>query len=73
MSVTAHRIEATVPPGGTLTLTDLPFPPGQAVEVIVLARQTESLSAPTYPLRGLPVEYIDPTEPVAAEDWEAAK
>ena len=22
-----------------------------------------------YPLRGLPFTYIDPTEPVAAEDW----
>ena len=24
-----------------------------------------------YPLRGLPFTYIDPTEPVAVEDWEA--
>ena len=23
-----------------------------------------------YPLRGLPIQYIDPTEPVALEDWE---
>lgn len=23
-----------------------------------------------YPLRGLPFTYIDPTEPVAVEDWE---
>jgi len=25
-----------------------------------------------YPLRGLPVEYIDPLEPVALSDWELA-
>ena len=24
-----------------------------------------------YPLRGLPFTYIDPTEPVATDDWEA--
>ncbi len=24
-----------------------------------------------YPLRGLPFTYIDPTEPVAIDDWEA--
>ncbi len=24
-----------------------------------------------YPLRGLPFTYIDPTEPVALDDWEA--
>ncbi len=26
-----------------------------------------------YPLRGLPVQYIDPLEPVALDDWEALK
>ena len=25
------------------------------------------------PFRGMPVTYVDPTEPVAAEDWEAAR
>lgn len=24
-----------------------------------------------YPLRGLPFSYIDPTKPVAVDDWEA--
>ena len=23
-----------------------------------------------YPLRGLPIQYIDPTEPVALSDWD---
>lgn len=25
------------------------------------------------PFRGMPVSYVEPTEPVAAEDWEAAR
>lgn len=70
MTLSARRIEATTSPNGTLTLSELP--PGQAVEVIVLVRQPEP-AGPTYPLRGRPVEYLDPTEPVAAEDWEALK
>ncbi len=73
MSLTAHRIETTVPPSGTLTLTGLPLPPGLPVEVIVLVRQPDRVPAPTFPLRGLPAEYLDPTEPVAADDWEAAQ
>ena len=33
----AHRLEATVPPSGKLQLTQLPFQPGEAVEIIILA------------------------------------
>lgn len=25
------------------------------------------------PFRGMPVSYVEPTDPVAAEDWEAAR
>jgi hypothetical protein len=25
------------------------------------------------PFKGMPVLYVDPTEPVAADDWEAAR
>lgn len=68
MSLTAHRIETAMPAAGPLTLPDLPLPPGQPVEVIVLVRDP----APTFPLRGLPVRYADPAEPVAADEWDAA-
>ena len=27
----------------------------------------------TYPLRGVPVEYLDPAEPVAESDWSALR
>ena len=70
MTLTAHRIETVVPPDGTLTLNGLPFRAGQPVEVIVLPKPAE---APTYPLRGLPVRYDRPTEPVDADEWDAAK
>ena len=66
----AHRVEATLESDGKLTLSELPFQAGDTVEVIILARTTES-NGQRYPLRGKPVEYREPTEPVAQDDWES--
>ncbi len=74
----AHRIETILTENGTLTLRDLPFQKGDAIEVIILERRSLRQSeAPTshsesnpYPLRGKVIRYDDPTEPVALEDWE---
>jgi hypothetical protein len=68
----AHRLEATLEQDGELTLNDLPFQAGDAVEVIILARAAESNGQKRYPLRGQPVRFNDPTAPVADDDWEAA-
>ena len=76
----AHHVETVLTENGTLTLRDLPFQAGDAVEVIILERhKLQPSEAPTspsdsnpYPLRGKqPYYYDDPTEPVALEDWEA--
>lgn len=64
----AHRVEATLNQEGALVLTDLPFHAGEAVEVIVLPRSNVIKS---YPLRGKPVVYTEPLEPVAQNDWDA--
>jgi hypothetical protein len=67
----AHRIETTLQNDGTLTLENLPFQAGQAVEVIILPQPRGAIGQNPYPLRGTPVRYDRPTEPVAEEDWEA--
>jgi hypothetical protein len=67
----AHRVEATLESDGKLTLSELPFQAGDTVEVIILARATKSNGRHQYPLRGKPVEYREPTEPVAQDDWES--
>lgn len=69
----AYRVETTVQQDGTLTLSNLPLQAGEAVEVIILVRPSVSLRQSRYPLRGTPITYIDPTEPVAQADWEAAR
>lgn len=69
--VTAHRVAMTLQQDGTLTLERLPFRAGQAVDVIVLPHTEAKQPANPYPLRGTAVQYENPTEPVALEDWEA--
>ncbi len=67
----AHRVETTLTQNGTLTLEDLPFQAGEAVEVIVQTNHSPVPNQNRYPLRGTPVYYPDPTDPVAEQDWEA--
>ena len=67
----AYRIETVLQSNGTLTLHHLPFQAGEPVEIIVLARSTEA-KPPIYSLRGTAVQYLQPTEPVAQDEWEAS-
>ena len=70
VSLQAHRIETTLTKNGTLTLDHLPFQAGEAVEVIVLPNALPSLSSNPYSLRGIPIQYHAPMEPVAEKEWE---
>jgi hypothetical protein len=63
----AYKIETVLAEDGTLTLTGLPFRAGDRIVVIVLGIPQD------YPLRGQPVRYDNPTEPVAQGDWEALR
>jgi hypothetical protein len=66
----ALRVETIVQPDGSLKLEGLPSTAGQPVEVIVLPRDPVCTTQP-YSLRGTPVTYVAPTEPLSPEDWEA--
>jgi len=65
----AYRLEAKVQQGGQLTLSSLPLQAGEEVEVIILVRTPKAQVKKPYPLRGLPLTYLNPTEPVAPSDW----
>lgn len=69
----AYHVQTTVANDGSLKLNNLPFPAGESVDVIVLMRPSASTRQSQYPLRGTPITYINPTEPVAQTDWEAAQ
>jgi hypothetical protein len=69
----AYRIETTVGEDKSLRLEQVPFRAGDAVEVIVLAAPERRRIESPYPLRGTPIRYDDPMEPVAESDWDALK
>ena len=68
----APRIETTLTQDGTLTLEHLPFQAGETVEVIVLPHTSHAPSQDRYALLGTPVDYEEPTEPVAEVDDKSA-
>ncbi len=69
-----YRGEAKLAKDRVLTLVDLPFSAGETVEVLIVAREAATTPAPgRYPLRGTPVQYVDPTMPVAEDDWESGR
>jgi len=68
--MSAHHVEVTLSQDGQLVIDELPFRAGQTVEVIILARQSNP-NGREYPLRGKPIKYLDPAEPVAPADWDA--
>ncbi len=61
----AYRVEATVSGDKSLVLKEVPFRAGDTVEVIVLEASERPQEKDPYPLRGTPIRYDDPTEPVA--------
>ncbi len=72
MNIKAHRIEATLTENGTLTIKNLPFQAGDAVEIIILERHSRPFNSNPYPLRGTVIRYDDPFESAThIEDWEA--
>jgi hypothetical protein len=71
--VHAYRVETVLTQDRTLTLDNLPFEAGDAVEVIILPRPAVPSRQEKYPLRGQPIRYDRPTDPVAEEEWDAAR
>ncbi len=64
-------IETTLTENRTLTIKNLPFQAGDAVEIIIKERPSHPQDVNPYPLRGTVYRYDNPFEPaVPVEDWE---
>jgi hypothetical protein len=68
----ALRIKTTVTQDGELHLEG-PFRAGDSVEVIVLSQAESDKVENPYPLRGMPIKYLDPYASVVEEDWDAVQ
>ena len=66
----AYQTKKRVAANGVLHLSALPFQEGELVEVIVLGRKGKARRSTSLSLRGKVIEYINPTEPVAKDEWE---
>ncbi|MCP5097966.1 MAG: hypothetical protein GY943_20655 [Chloroflexi bacterium] len=77
----AYRIKKKVSHQGKIQLDALPFAVGEVVEIIVLEsveqdieNNTEDISTGSIAsLKGSVLEYLNPTEPVAQDDWTATQ
>lgn len=69
--MSVHRVETTLAADGTLTLTNLPFHAGDVVEVLILPQARKLIGQERYPLHGQPIQYVNPTDPVAEGEWAA--
>ena len=69
--IRVYSVEKVISKNGTVQLEGLPFPPGELVDVIVLARKSEEDTAYTRTLKDSVLSYELPLEPVAEEDWDA--
>jgi hypothetical protein len=64
------KIKVVVREDGKVVVEDVPVRSGQEIEVTL--RIPEPVSA-TFPLRGLPVRYVDPFLPVDEAEWDASR
>ncbi len=69
----AYQTETVIAEDGSLSLRSLPFRAGERVEVIVLSAPSVAAPRKAYPLRGTPYCHEQPTDPIAAADWEATR
>jgi hypothetical protein len=72
MNTNAFKTRAVVGADGSVTVRGLAFRTGESVRVVVAPDPgTPSGEGPS--LRGSVIRYDHPTEPVAADDWEAQR
>ena len=64
--VAAHWRKTTIGPNGELVLKDLPFQPGQPVQVLILPSPPPEDRS----LQNSVLDFLDPLDPIALDDWE---
>jgi hypothetical protein len=69
--VQAFSRDTAVGAEGDLHLEGLPFEPGQPVEVLVISKAAGPAAETGRSLLDSVLEFRDPLEPVAGEDWDA--
>ncbi len=64
------KVRIVVREDGRIVIDDVPVRSGQEIEITLRIPQPGEA---TFPLRGLPVRYVDPFLPVDENDWNASR
>jgi len=69
------HVTAVVGTDGSIRVDGLPLQVGQAADVMIhaLSASASTPSSSRHPLAGLPVEYAEPFQGIAEEDWGASR
>ncbi len=67
------HLETICSEAGVIILRDLPIKVGDAFEVVVIPWSSAESNQNQYPLRGEPLDYLEPFDPAVENDWEAAQ
>ncbi|VEN74431.1 conserved hypothetical protein [Candidatus Desulfarcum epimagneticum] len=69
-----HHIKTTISDEGSLIIKELPFSPGDTVEITINTCYDKTKKGVSrYSLRGKPFQYPDPFGSVAENEWDALK
>jgi hypothetical protein len=71
--VSEFKVQAVVDADRSVTVRGLPFQAGDAVEVVIVPNAPAATDGAATPLHGSVLRYDNPTEPIGANDWEAAR
>ncbi len=64
-----YRIETQIQEDGKIMLNDLPFQKGESIVVVINTNVQENKSENKYPLHGVAINYKNPFEPIAENEW----
>ena len=64
-----YQIETQIQEDGKIILENLPFQKGESITVIISQNKQEIVIENQYPLHGTKIEYKEPFEAVAEDEW----
>jgi hypothetical protein len=66
-----YHLETLMPKDGSVLLSGLPFKKGEKIDITLRTLKEVNVEQLEKELQGSVLFYIDPTEPVGEDDWEA--
>ncbi len=56
---------------GKIVVPEVPFSPGEEVDVYILSKKSEEKREGRYPLHGVKIGYVKSFSPISEDEWES--